>query len=74
LVFGGNEGTDVHGLTESKHATSGGSSDAFLRVDHRYEGDENAHCDDGAESENDDRYRDDEGSHSDEELRGDVYH
>lgn len=42
-------------LTESKHATSGGSSDVSLRADHHCEGDENAHCDgdgdlrDGAE-------------------------
>jgi hypothetical protein len=48
LVLDDNEETGVR-LTGSKHATSEGSSDAFRRAVHRYEGDENDHCDDGAD-------------------------
>jgi hypothetical protein len=50
LVFGDNEGMGVHDLTESKHATSADSSDAFRRAGHHCEGDENVHCDDDGES------------------------
>ena len=46
LVFHGNEEMGNDDLIESKRATSGGSSDVFLRVGHHCEGDENAHCDD----------------------------
>lgn len=58
----------VRDLIENKHATSEDSSDAFHRVDHHYEGDENAHCGDGEGSHDDEGwcddevYRDDEGS------------
>ena len=48
MVFGDNEGRDVR-LTENKHATSVGSSDAFHRVDHHCVGGENAQRDDDEE-------------------------
>jgi hypothetical protein len=65
LVFDGSEGMDSDDLIESKHATSEGSSDAFHHVGHHCEGDENARCDDGAESHDDAEflYGNDEGLH-----------
>ena len=50
LVFDGSGGRGAHDLTESKHATSADSSDAFRRAGHHCEGDENVHCDDDGES------------------------
>lgn len=59
LVWRDNEGKGVRDLVESKHATSVGSSDAFHRVDHHYEGDENAHCGDDGGSRDDEEFHDD---------------
>ena len=44
LALDGNEETDVHDLTESRHATSVGSSDEFLHVDRHYVGGGNVRC------------------------------
>jgi hypothetical protein len=65
LVFDDSEGMGNDDLIESKHATSGGSSDAFRRVGHHCGDDENARCDDGAESHDDAESL----CESDEELR-----
>jgi hypothetical protein len=40
---------DARDLIENTHATNAGSSGGFHHEVRRYEGDENAHCDDGEE-------------------------